>query len=62
MKVYTIQINYQTGISVTSEFESFSIEDGVWKWIAYGDKTPIILGVDSIESVWKISEREVQGG
>jgi hypothetical protein len=46
MKVYTIQINYQTGISVTSEFESFSVEGGVWKWIAYGDKTPIILGVN----------------
>ena len=60
MKIYTIQINYKSGISVTAEFKSFSVKGGGWKWSAYGDKSPVILGVDNIESVWQISEREVQ--
>lgn len=60
MKVYTVQINYKSGISVTAEFKSFVVEGGVWKWSAYRDKNPVILGVDNIESVWQISEREVE--
>lgn len=60
MKVYTVQINYKSGISVTAEFKSFRVEGGVWKWSAYGDKNPVILGVDNIESVWQISERDVE--
>ena len=60
MKVFTVQINYKSGISVTAEFKSFSIEGGVWEWSTYGDKIPVRLGVDNVESVWQISEREVQ--
>ena len=60
MKVYTVQINYKSDISVTAEFKSFGVEGGVWKWSAYGDKNPVILGVDNIESVWQISERDVE--
>ena len=60
MKVFTVQINYKSGISVTADFNSFSIEGGVWEWSAYGDKIPVRLGAENVESVWQISEREVQ--
>ena len=60
MKVYTVQINYKSGISVQAEFKSFSIKNGTYSWESCGDKCPVILGVDNIESIWQISVREVE--
>ena len=62
MEVHTIQINYKSGISMQAEFKSFSVKNGNYSWESYGDKGSIILGVDDIESVWKISVREVEAG
>ena len=58
MKVYTVQINYKSGISVQAEFKSFSVKNKTYE--IYGDKGPIILGVDNIESIWQISVRDVE--
>ena len=62
MEVYTIQINYKSGISMQAEFKSFSVKNGAYSWETYGDKGPVILGVDNIESIWQISVREVESG
>ena len=60
MKVHTIQINYKSGISMQAEFKSFSLEKGTCSWEIYGDKGPLLLGIDNIESIWQISVREVE--
>ena len=60
MKVYTVQINYKSGISMQAEFKSFSVKKETYSWESYGDKGPVILGVDNIESIWQISVREVE--
>ena len=60
MKVYTVQINYKSGISMQAEFKSFSVKKDAYSWEHYGDKGPLILGVDNIESIWQISVREVE--
>ena len=60
MKVYTVQINYKSGISMQAEFKSFSVKKDTYSWESYGDKGPIILGADNIESIWQISVREVE--
>ena len=61
MKVYTVQINYKSGSSMQAEFKSFTVNRGdTYSWETYGEKGPIILGVDNIESVWQISVREVE--
>ena len=62
MKVYTVQINYKSGISMQAEFKSFSVKKDAYSWESYGDKGPVILGVDNIESIWQISVREVEAG
>ena len=60
MKVYTVQINYKSGISVQAEFKNLSINNGTYSWEIYGEKGPVVLGVDDIESVWQISVRDVE--
>ena len=60
MKVHTIQINYKSGISMQAEFKRFSVENGAYLRETYGEKGPVILGVDNIESIWQISVREVE--
>ena len=60
MKVHTVQINYKSGISISAEFKSFSVKNETYSWEIYGDKGPVILGVDNIESVWQISVRDVE--
>ena len=60
MKVHTVQINYKSGISISAEFRSFSVKNEAYSWEIYGDKGPVILGVDNIESIWQISVREVE--
>ena len=60
MKVYTVQINYKSGISMQAEFKSFSLKNGTYSWETYGEKRPVVLGVNDIESVWQISVRDVE--
>ena len=60
MKVHTVQINYKSGISMQAEFKNFLVKNGTYLWETYGGKGPVFLGVDNIESVWRISVREVE--
>lgn len=61
MKVYTIQINYKSGISVVSEFVKFTFNGTVFEWEVYeGSQNPIVLGANEVESVWRLSTRDVQ--
>ena len=60
MKVHTVQINYKSGISMQAEFKRFLVKNGTYLWETYGEKGPVVLGVDNIESVWRISVREVE--
>ena len=60
MKVYTVQINYKSGISMQAEFKSFSVKNGTYLWEPYGEKRPAFLGVGNIESAWRISVRDVE--
>ena len=60
MKVYTVQINYKSGISMQAEFKSSSVKNGTYSWETYGEKGPVVLGVNDIESIWQISIREVE--
>ena len=60
MKVHTVQINYKSGISMQAEFKSFSVKNETYSWETYGEKGPVLLGVNDIESVWQISVREVE--
>ncbi len=59
MKVHTVQINYKSGISVQAEFKRFLVKNKTYLWETYGEKGPVSLGVANIESVWRISVREV---
>lgn len=61
MKVYTVQINYKSGISVVSEFVKFTFNGKVFEWEVYeGNQNPIVFGANEVESVWRLSTREVQ--
>ena len=60
MKVHTVQINYKSGRSMQAEFKSLSVNNGTYSWETYGEKGPVVLGVDNIESIWQISVREVE--
>ena len=59
MKVYLLQINYKSGISVQAEFKKFEIHGGKWSWESYGYPKPFLLNIDEVESVWELSVREV---
>ena len=60
MKVHTVQINYKSGIFMQAEFKSFSVNNGTYSWETYGEKGPVVIGVNDIESVWQISVRDVE--
>ena len=60
MKVHTVQIHYKSGISVQAEFKNLSVNNGTYSWETYGEKGPLVLGVNDIESIWQISVREVE--
>lgn len=60
MKVHRLQINYKSGISMQADFEQFTIKGDVYSWITYGDRIPVDLGAENVESVWKLSTFEVE--
>jgi hypothetical protein len=60
MKVYLLQINYKSGISMQAEFKKFYFNGSRFEWELYGSSSgPILLGADEVESVWQLSVREV---
>ncbi len=62
MRVYLLQINYKSGISMKAEFVSFSFDGFKCEWKVYTEEEkvgPYFIGADDIESVWQLGEREV---
>lgn len=59
MKIYTLQINYKSGISMQGEFTHFEVQNGTYNWKTPDAAGPVLFGVDNIESVWQINVREV---
>lgn len=60
MKVYTVQINYKSGISVVCDFVKFDFDGRAIQWeVSGGSKYPIMLGAHEIESAWILATCEV---
>ena len=60
MTIFTIKVNYKSGISHTFDVTEFSIDGGAWTWTPADERNkPILLGVDNIESVWQIGVKGV---
>lgn len=57
--VYKVQINYKNGISVTSWYKTFEIDNSgaKWEWVA-GPK-PVLLNPDSIDSIFELETVEI---
>lgn len=59
MTIFTIKVNYKSGISQTFDVTEFSIDGGAWKWMSADEQNkPILLGVENIESVWQVGIKE----
>lgn len=60
-KLYLIQINYKSGISMKAWFIDLNYENGTWEWELPDPKVgnPIKFGVDNIESVWILETKDV---
>ena len=43
-----------------ADFEQFTIKGDVYSWITYGDRIPVDMGAENVESVWKLSTFEVE--
>ena len=59
MTIFTIKVNYKSGISHTFDVTKFSIDGGSWSWTPADEQNkPILLGVEHIESVWQVGIKE----
>lgn len=59
MTIFTIKVNYKSGISHTFDVTEFSIDGAIWKWTPADEQNkPILMGVENIESVWQIGINE----
>lgn len=57
--IYTIKVNYKSGISETFDVTEFSIEGGKWTWNpADPNHTPLLLNISEVESVWQLACKE----
>ena len=51
MKIFNIRLNYKSGIQEEFQFTKFeSTETGI-EWVSYGDKRPLGIGAENLESV-----------
>lgn len=61
--VFTIRINYASGISEEFECLEFSATfdasgtDRSIKWTSANNKRPLFIGLEKIESIWQVSSR-----
>lgn len=59
--IYTLKINYKSGISQVIDVDSFKISGATFQWSIPDNGTKIIiLGADHIESVYQLGYREVE--
>lgn len=65
MKVYRVRVNYKSSRSEVFECVTFktTTQSGTLtgiEWESYGDVKPMLIGINDIESIWQIGEREVE--
>lgn len=59
MTIFTIKVNYKSGISHTFDVTEFSIEGNSLTWVSVDKQNkPVLLGVENIESVWQVGIKE----
>lgn len=59
MTIFTIKVNYKSGISHMFDVTEFSIEGDSWTWAATDKQNkPVLLGVENVESVWQVGIKE----
>ena len=57
--IFTIKVNYKSGVSHTFDVTEFSLERGTYRWKEVSqDNKPFLLGADNIESIWQVGVRE----
>jgi hypothetical protein len=54
---FKVRVVYKSGYVQDFWCNSFSIQNGTWKWDAAGSVTPVMLGVDDIAAVWTLATR-----
>lgn len=65
MKVYKVQVNYKSSRSEVFECVTLNTTSkngtltGI-EWESYGGVKPVLIGINDIESIWQIGEREVE--
>lgn len=60
MKVYWLQINYKSGITMQVEASDWNLKDTKISLTIYGEgQRCVVLGAEYIESIWQLSVREV---
>jgi hypothetical protein len=58
--VYTVQVNYKSGISMRFDCFDFKLRDSVYSWTAASTQNkPVTLGADNVESVWQVGVYKV---
>ena len=57
--IFTIKVNYKSGISHTFDVTKFEFDGSSFTWKHVDDSNkPILLGGTHIESVWQVGIRE----
>lgn len=64
--VYTVQVNYKSGLKMVARFLSFTVRRSAngeiehVKWEAIdADNNPLFIGINDIESIWTIGTEEI---
>ena len=55
--VYTVQVNYKSGISMKFETLKFEINGDLYEWNAASFPSPFKLGAENVESIWTVGVR-----
>lgn len=57
--IYTVKVNYKSGLSHTFDVTEFYFKEGRFFWRAVSlENKPIMFGADDVESVWQVGVRE----
>lgn len=57
--IFTIKVNYKSGISHTFDVTEFEFDGRTYTWKHADDSNkPIIFGANDIESVWQVGMKE----
>jgi len=64
MIIFTVRVNYKSGLQEEFECTEFSVEKSggglSLEWLAHGDKRPLMISPDDVESVWQLDVRDTE--